>query len=235
MPRSLSDLFGRYSLPNVMGRLGHRIGGMFHHGDNTGIVPPDFNPGPISQTGGLTQTGYTPGDFNISNPFVNPQVGGGSNTGGGYGGGQMSDPFGGGFLGGMGGSSSGYHGNSSGGTLGGGSALDQSQWGALGFGGNGPGNSVPYHSQFGGMGEGGGFAGGPFLQMLRDRHQQHTGGNLPAQGYDSSGINPGGMYTGGALPPQTHQMGTGGNLPAQEHPMQRHFGGDKQPPGGLIR
>ncbi len=32
--------------------------------------------------------------------------------------------------------------------------------------------------------------------------QFNTGGNLPAQGgYDSGGINPGGMYTGGQLPP----------------------------------
>jgi hypothetical protein len=231
MPRSLSDLFGRYSLPNVMGRLGHRIGGMFHHGDNTGIVPPDFNPGPISQTGGLTQTGYTPGDFNISNPYTNPSVGG-QTSGGGYGGG-MSDPFGGGFLGGM---SGGGHssGGQWGGTLGGGTALDPSQWGGL-FN-NDAGNSVPYHTQFGGMGESGGIGDRHLLpkwQQLAAQHHMGTGGNGPS--YDSSGINPGGMYTGGNLPPQTQHMGTGGNLPAQEHPMQRHFGGDKQPPGGLIR
>lgn len=32
--------------------------------------------------------------------------------------------------------------------------------------------------------------------------QMHTGGPMPAQGgYDSSGINPNGMFTGGAMPP----------------------------------
>lgn len=41
--------------------------------------------------------------------------------------------------------------------------------------------------------------GGPF------QRRPMMGGNLPPQGYDSSGINPGGMYTGG--PMQPHPMG----------------------------
>ena len=49
-------------------------------------------------------------------------------------------------------------------------------------------------------------------------------GRLPTQpgGYDSSGINPNGMYTGGNLPatqlPLNTPMQTGGNLPAQQVP-----------------
>jgi hypothetical protein len=219
MPRKLSDLFGRYSLPNVMGRLGHRIGGMFHHSDgNTGITPPGFDNSHynVDPTGGLTQSGYTPGDYSISNPFTNPNVGG--NTSGGYG--QMSDPFGGGFLGNMGGHSSG---SQWGGTLGGGHALDPSQWGGLFE--NDAGNSVPYHTQFGGAGESGHGDGRQLLpqwQALAAQHHMGTGGNLPAQGYDSSGINPGGMYTGGNQ---------------QAHPMTGMLGrlGGKQPPGGLMR
>jgi hypothetical protein len=46
---------------------------------------------------------------------------------------------------------------------------------------------------------------------------------LTGSGYDSSGINPGGMYTGGShlLPQwqqmaQQHHMQTGGNLPPQQ-------------------
>jgi hypothetical protein len=61
----------------------------------------------------------------------------------------------------------------------------------------------------------------PFLQG-----PMQTGGALPPQGYDSSGINPGGMYTGGPMQShllpqwqqmaQQHQMGTGGALPPQQ-------------------
>jgi len=209
MPRNLSDLFGRYSLPNVMGRLGHRIGDWFHHEGDTRTNYP------ISQVGGLQPGGYNPGSFQIGNPFTSPQVGSDPQTGGSYGGGQMSDPFGGGFLGGMGGSSSGYHGNSSGGTLGPGYALDPSQWGSL-FN-NDAGDSVPYHTQYAtgmGGGHGGSFQFLPKWQAMAAQHHMGTGGNMPS--YDSSGINPGGMYTGGNQ---------------QAHPILGRLGG--KPPGGI--
>lgn len=237
---SLPNLFGKYSLPSVMGRLGHRIGGLFHH-DNGG----DLGNYPVSQVGGLTQQPFsTYGNFGTSgftdpsvsggdaplgdNPFVNsqtPQQ-------------PQGNPFG-----------SGTTGNTSGGTLGGGTPIDPSDWGSLGFGADNVGDSARFYNQFGRPGEGSGFGGRGLIGsgFFRTSHQP-TGGNLPAQGYDSSGINPGGMYTGGnlpaqggmatggGLPPQSYGMGTGGNDPAHPFglPSQPIFGG-KRPPGGLMR
>jgi hypothetical protein len=52
----------------------------------------------------------------------------------------------------------------------------------------------------------------PFLHRM-----MHTGGALPPMGgYDSSGINPGGMYTGGPMQAHPFGMSTGGNLPPQQ-------------------
>lgn len=54
------------------------------------------------------------------------------------------------------------------------------------------------------------------------------GGNQPPQGYDGSGINPGGMYTGGTLPASPFTgMQTGGNF--QAHPLYPMTGGALPP------
>jgi hypothetical protein len=215
--KRLSELFGRYSLPSVMGRLGHSIGGLFHH--DSGGEPGNY---PISQVNGLTQQPFTTyNNFNTSG-FTDPSVSGG----------DPSAPLGGNpFV------NSQYHappqsnpfGNSSGGssTLGGGVALDPSFWGALGFGGTNTGNSAVAHAtQFmPGMGEGLGGRGhrsGLYGQL----HSMGTGGNLPANG----GINPGGMYTGGNTPAQPMTMGTGGALQPQTG-LPAYMGGPLPPHG----
>lgn len=218
--KRLSDLFGRYSLPSVMGRLGHRIGGLFHH--DGGGEPVNY---PISQVGGLTQQPFTTyNDFGASNGFTDPSVSGGDPSaplGGNpfvnsqYHGPQSSNPFG-----------STFTGNQSGGTLGGGYVVDPSQWGLFGLGGDsGEQDSTGRKSQFAThMGEGGGLGG--HLAGFYARRGMGTGGNLPANG----GINPGGMYTGGNAPAQPMTMGTGGALQPQTG-LPAYMGGPLPPHG----
>jgi hypothetical protein len=231
MGRGMPHLFGRYSLPDVMGRLFHR-----DHGD----VPMT----PTQYTGGLTGGSYqAPGlpplnapDLNIHTgdpgSYYNPAPSGGDSmtpsmttlnpgpgytppdwssylnapdlnikTGNGNGGGSAGGMGG---MGGMGGGNGG--GMYTGGTLGGGTAVDPSQWGAFGIGGSDAGNSVPYYTRYAtGMGESGGFGGGSITGFMA---RPQTGGALPPQAAPN-------FLTGGGLPPQSMPARTGGGLPPQ--------------------
>jgi hypothetical protein len=248
MGRGMPHLFGRYSLPDVMGRLFHR-----DHGD----VPMT----PTQYTGGLTGGSYqAPGLPPLNAPDLNIHTGdpgsyynstppGGTASwqnayGGGssFSGGDSMTPSmttlnpapsytppdwssylnapdlniktgnGGGSAGGMGGMGGGNGGGMyTSGTLGGGTAVDPSQWGAFGLGGDsGPANGgigQGYALQMlsGGMHEGGGFGGGSMAGFMA---RPQTGGALPPQAAPN-------LLTGGGLPPQSMPARTGGGLPPQ--------------------
>jgi hypothetical protein len=231
----MPHLFGRYSLPDVMGRLFHR-----DHGDTpmaptqyTGglaggsYMPSNFPLNPpstsVNYTGGDPMTpsmgtlnpgaGYTPPDWStyLQNPDLTIKTG---DNGGGTSAGHSTGSTGG----------STFTGNSSGGTLGGGYAVDPSQWGAFGLGGDsgpvngGIGSGYALQLMGGGMHEGGGFGGGLAGFMARPQ----TGGALPPQ---SNAPN---VLTGGGLPPQAAMaVRTGGGSQVQQMPQNRlgGFGG----------
>jgi hypothetical protein len=153
-----------------------------------------LNPGP----------GYTPPDWSsyLNAPDLTIKTSNGSNGGGNNAGHS---------TGSTGGST--FSGNSSGGTLGGGYAVDPSQWGALGLGGDsgpvngGIGQGYALQLMSGGMHEGGmgGFGGGNVPTFL--------GAKRAANG--NPGIVPPNLQTGGAMTPQsTFQTAAAGWLNA---------------------
>jgi hypothetical protein len=161
-----------------------------------------LNPGP----------GYTPLDWSsyLNAPDLNIKTG---NGGGGAGGGMS----------GMGGGSGGG-GMYTGGTLGGGTAVDPSQWGAFGLGGDsgpangGIGQDYALQMMSGGMHEGGGFGGGSMASFL-------AGPRVPTAGGVPSGIRTGGGLPAQAPPQSAFQRGAAAWLNAMA-------GKPLKPPGG---
>jgi hypothetical protein len=201
--------FGGLNAPDFNIRGGYGPGNMPAGWDGTGgdVTFTNLNPG----------AGYTPPDWSsyLQNPDLTIKTDDGNGSGGGQNVGQHGT---GGSMSPTGHTTNGGGGMYTSGTLSGGYAVDPSQWGAFGIGGDGgPQDSTGYYQSIstrmsdpgGGVGAGSGLLGG----LLARRRTGNTG------------IVPPSVQTGGGLPAQSVGAFTGGGLPAYLRPPVKPGGG----------